>query len=95
MLWRLPPGYQAPLRPEASSPLVGWLDQRFAQLQKRPPRALKGERYDEELQLLVLSFQHHYQLVTDAVVGPQTLIQLSALTEPDIPRLTATEPEWE
>lgn len=95
VLWRLPPGYQAPLRPEASSPLVGWLDQRFAQLQKRPPRTLKGERYDEELQLLVLSFQHHYQLVTDAVVGPQTLIQLSALTEPDIPRLTATEPEWE
>jgi general secretion pathway protein A len=95
VLWRMPPGYQAPLRPEARSALVPWLDAQLAWLQGRTPRATRGEHYDQELQLQVLAFQHHYQLVTDAVVGPQTLIQLSSLTDADIPQLTATEPAGE
>lgn len=95
VLWRMPPGYQVPLRPEARSALVPWLDAQLARLQGRAPLATRGEHYDQNLQLQVLAFQHHYQLVTDAVVGPQTLIQLSALTEADIPLLTAVEPGWE
>lgn len=95
VLWRMPPGYQVPLRPEARSALVPWLDTQLAWLQGRTPTATHGEYYDQELQLQVLAFQHHYQLVTDAVVGPQTLIQLSSLTDTEIPQLTATEPEGE
>jgi general secretion pathway protein A len=95
VLWRMPPAYQAPLRPEARSALVPWLDTQLAWLLGRTPTATRGEYYDQELQLQVLAFQHHYQLVTDAVVGPQTLIQLSSLTDTDIPQLTATEPEGE
>lgn len=91
VLWRMPPGYQMPLRPEARSALVPWLDAQLAWLQGRTPVAGRGEHYDQDLQLQVLAFQHHYQLVTDAVVGPQTLIQLSSLTDADIPLLTATE----
>ncbi|MDA7086949.1 AAA family ATPase [Pseudomonas sp. SA3-5] len=95
VLWRMPPGYQAPLRPEARSALVPWLDAQMAWLQGRTPTTTRGEYYDQELQLQVLAFQHHYQLITDAVVGPQTLIQLSSLTDADIPQLTVTEPEGE
>jgi len=95
VLWRMPPGYQTPLRPEARSALVPWLDTQLAWLQGRTPTATRGEYYDQELQLQVLAFQHHYQLVTDAVVGPQTLIQLSSLTDTDVPQLTATEPAGE
>ncbi len=95
VLWRMPPGYQMPLRPEARSALVPWLDAQLAWLQGRTPVAARGEHYDQDLQLQVLAFQHHYQLVTDAVVGPQTLIQLSSLTDADIPLLTATEPAGE
>ncbi len=95
VLWRMPPGYQVPLRPEARSALVPWLDAKLAWLQGRTPVAGRDEYYDQALQLEVLAFQHHYRLVTDAVVGPQTLIQLSSLTEPDIPLLTAAEPEGE
>ncbi|MEX6500771.1 AAA family ATPase [Pseudomonas zhanjiangensis] len=93
VLWRMPPGYQVPLRPEARSALVPWLDAKLAWLQGRAPASGRGEHYDQDLQLEVLAFQHHYRLVTDAVVGPQTLIQLSSLTESDIPLLTPTEPE--
>ena len=95
VLWRMPPGYQMPLRPEARSALVPWLDARLARLQGHPVPATRGEYYDQTLQLQVLAFQHHYRLVTDAVVGPQTLIQLSTLTETGIPLLTAVEPESE
>ncbi|MDP3813852.1 ExeA family protein [Pseudomonas sp.] len=95
LLWRLPPGYQEPLRPESSSPVVQWLATRLAQLQGRAlPRVLQ-QRYDESLQLQVLAFQHQYQLATDAVLGPQTLIRLSSLTETGIPLLTAAEADWE
>ncbi|MFZ3184546.1 MAG: AAA family ATPase [Pseudomonas sp.] len=92
LLWRTPPGYQAPLRPEARSPLVPWLEAQLAGLQGRALQAPHNEYYDQALQLQVLAFQHHYQLVTDAVVGPQTLIQLSALSDADIPLLTVVEP---
>lgn len=95
VLWRMPPDYQLPLRPEARSALVPWLDAKLAWLQGRTPEPGRGEYYDQALQLEILAFQHHYRLVTDAVVGPQTLIQLSSLTEPDIPLLTAAEPEGE
>lgn len=93
VLWRMPPGYQVPLRPEARSALVPWLDAKLAWLQGRAPVNGRGDHYDQQLQLEVLAFQHHYRLVTDAVVGPQTLIQLSSLTESNIPLLTPLEPE--
>ena len=95
LLWRMPPGYREPIRPEASSPVVPWLEARLAQLQGRAAALQPGQHYDEPLQLQVLAFQHHYQLVTDAVIGPQTLIQLSALTEPDVPLLSTAEAGWE
>jgi general secretion pathway protein A len=92
LLWRTPPDYQTPLRPEARSALVPWLESQLARLQGRAPQASHGEYYDQALQLQVLAFQHQYQLVTDAVVGPQTLIQLSALSDADIPLLTVVQP---
>lgn len=95
LLWRLPPGYREPIRPEASSPVVPWLEARLAQLQGRAAALQPSQHYDESLQLQVLAFQHHYQLVTDAVIGPQTLIQLSALTEPGVPLLSTAEAGWE
>jgi general secretion pathway protein A len=95
LLWRMPPGYREPIRPEASSPVVPWLEARLAQLQGRAAALQPRQHYDEPLQLQVLAFQHHYQLVTDAVIGPQTLIQLSALTEPGVPLLSTAEAGWE
>ncbi|MWV14685.1 AAA family ATPase [Pseudomonas sp. L-22-4S-12] len=96
LLWRLPPGYQEPLRPETSSPVVPWLAARLAKLQGLEPPRGQRQRYDEPLQMQVLAFQHQYQLATDAVLGPQTLIRLSTLTEPGIPLLTAAaEADWE
>jgi general secretion pathway protein A len=95
LLWRMPPGYREPIRPEASSPVVPWLEARLAQLQGRAAALQLRQHYDEPLQLQVLAFQHHYQLVTDAVIGPQTLIQLSVLTEPGVPLLSTAEAGWE
>jgi general secretion pathway protein A len=95
LLWRMPPGYREPIRPESSSPVVPWLEARLAQLQGRAAALQPRQHYDEPLQLQVLAFQHHYQLVTDAVIGPQTLIQLSALTEPGVPLLSTAEAGWE
>jgi len=97
LLWRLPPGYRQPLRPEGQGPLVDWLAAQLARLQgERPPPAAPGRRYDEPLQLQVLAFQHYNRLNTDAVVGPQTIIRLSALTATDLPLLSragAVEPD--
>jgi general secretion pathway protein A len=95
VLWRMPPGYHVPLRPEARNALVPWLDAQMAWLQGLSPTTTRSEHYDQELQLQVLAFQHHYKLITDGVVGPQTLIQLSSLTDASIPQLTVTEPGGE
>jgi general secretion pathway protein A len=91
VLWRMPPDYQSPLRPEARSALVPWLEAQLAWIQGRQPATSRNEHYDQELQLQVLAFQHHYRLETDAVVGPQTLIQLSSLTDPHVPVLSELE----
>ena len=93
LLWRMPPGYNAPLRPEERGPLVPWLENNLARLQGKPMPAATRQRYDEPLQLQVLAFQHQNSLQTDGVVGPQTIIQLSALTESGIPLLSSTARE--
>lgn len=93
LLWRMPPGYSAPLRPEGYGPLVPWLENNLARLQGKPMPAASRQRYDEPLQLQVLAFQHQNRLQTDGVVGPQTIIQLSALTESGIPLLSSTARE--
>lgn len=93
LLWRMPPGYSAPLRPEGHGPLVPWLENNLARLQGKPMPAATRQRYDEPLQLEVLAFQHQNSLQTDGVVGPQTIIQLSALTESGIPLLSSTAGE--
>ena len=89
LLWRMPPGYRFPLRPEGQGPLVPWLEGSLARLQGRPLPAGPRLRYDEPLQMQVLAFQHRNSLKTDAVVGPQTIIQLSVLTEPGMPLLSS------
>jgi general secretion pathway protein A len=93
LLWRTPPGYSAPLRPEGYGPLVPWLENNLARLQGKPMPTATRQRYDEPLQLQVLAFQHQNSLQTDGVVGPQTIIQLSALTESGIPLLSSTARE--
>ncbi|MBV2131607.1 AAA family ATPase [Pseudomonas sp. MAP12] len=93
LLWRMPPGYNAPLRPEERGPLVPWLENNLARLQGKPMPAATRQRYDEPLQLQVLAFQHQNSLQADGVVGPQTIIQLSALTESGIPLLSSTARE--
>ena len=93
LLWRMPPGYHAPLRPEGHGPLVPWLENNLARLQGKPMPAATRQRYDEPLQLEVLAFQHQNSLQTDGVVGPQTIIQLSALTESGIPLLSSAAGE--
>lgn len=93
LLWRMPPGYNAPLRPEGQGPLVPWLENNLARLQGKPIPAATRQRYDEPLQLQVLAFQHQNSLQMDGVVGPQTIIQLSALTESGIPLLSSTARE--
>lgn len=89
LLWRMPPGYRFPLRPEGQGPLVPWLEGSLARLQGRALPPSGRQRYDEPLQLQVLAFQHQNSLKTDGVVGPQTIIQLSALTEPGMPLLSS------
>lgn len=68
--------------------MVAWLAESLAHLQGQALPVGPHQRYDEPLQLQVLAFQHYNRLTTDAVVGPQTIIRLSTLTEPGLPLLS-------
>ncbi len=82
VFWRLPPGYQGPLRPGMTGDNVVWLDRKLAQLQGRPPRVTPPSAYDEQLVRQVKQFQQSLGLMADGIVGPQTAIRINSLTAP-------------
>ena len=78
MLWQAPGEYRKDLKPGESGPLVPWIDRHLAQAQGRQPRAGRTV-YDDDLVTQVKAFQRAAGLRPDGVVGPWTIMRLSAL----------------
>ena len=79
MLWQAPGEYRKDLKPGEGGPLVPWVDRHLAQAQGRQPRAGRTVSYDDDLVKQVKAFQRTAGLRPDGVVGPWTIMRLSAL----------------
>ena len=75
LLWRAPGEYRKELKPGERGPLVSWVAQRLA-IGRQPRRTV---RYDDDLVHQVKEFQRTKGLRPDGVVGPWTIMRLSAL----------------
>ena len=85
ILWRVPPEYQGPLKAGAKGKAVGWLRQQFARANGRRIDADKSLAFDDDLVQQVKEFQIAEGLPQHGVVGPLTLIRLTARIDANAP----------
>jgi len=77
LLWKMPPDYKGPLLPGQKGKVVQWLDKQLSLIQGRTTRSRKNPVYNDTLVKEVKKFQLAKGLVSDGVVGPQTIIHLN------------------
>ncbi len=87
LLWREPPSYTGVLKPGGRGPMVAWVEERLANAQGRAAPAVPGETYSRALAERVKQFQTMSGNVPDGLVGPRTIIGLSAFAKSDDPLL--------
>ena len=90
LLWRPPAGFSGPIGRAEASPAVADVAALFARLDGQP-RPLADNRYTEALANRVRLFQREQQLLSDGVVGEQTLLRLNLLTGRDLSAAAALQ----
>ncbi len=78
LLWRPPPGYRGQISPGDRGPVIPWLEKQLALVRRGTYRPRDTQVYDKILMAEVKAFQRDEGLTVDGVVGPQTLIRLTA-----------------
>jgi general secretion pathway protein A len=87
LLWKIPPGYTGHIKPGDQGPVIPWIDQQIALVNKSKPLAREDMVFDEPLIARVRAFQLAEGLLPDGIVGPQTIIHLNTATGQGIPAL--------
>lgn len=88
LFWRLPPEYdKSQLRPGDRGPLVAWVQKHLELAQGRTVSDKPKEVYDQEMVNQVIKFQAANGLKPDGIVGPKTIMFLTAFTEDGDPVL--------
>jgi len=87
LLWREPPSYTGVLRPGGRGPMVAWVEERLATAQGKAAPTAPRETYGPALAEQVKQFQITSGNVPDGIVGPKTIIGLSAFAKNDDPLL--------
>jgi general secretion pathway protein A len=78
ILWRAPSGYKEKLKPGDRGPMVAWLDRQLAFIQGRPAPTGREQVYHGEIVKEVKRLQLTAGLLADGIVGPRTIIYLTA-----------------
>jgi general secretion pathway protein A len=79
LLWRRPPGYRANLKQGMGGDMVAWLAARLAVASGHAASIAENHVYDRPMVEQVKHFQLAHGMVPDGVVGPRTIIGLSAV----------------
>jgi general secretion pathway protein A len=94
LLWKMPPVVSPVVRMWHQGPDVRWIEAQLDLFEGKQPPGGDGPwdgSFDRTLQGRVMAFQRRHGLVADGRVGPQTLIQLSAVSaDPAVPVLRPT-----
>lgn len=93
VLWRLPPQAQEHIKIGDVGPAVAWLN-------KQLPQRLGGNAqtggepvFDDAMARRIRQFQLMHGLIPDGIIGSQTLIRLSALSDSSAPQLAPSHGE--
>jgi len=87
LLLREPPSYGGTLRPGGRGPMVAWVEERLAVAQGKAIPVVPEKTYSRAMAEEVKQFQLVSGNVPDGVVGPRTIIGLSAFAMSDDPYL--------
>jgi general secretion pathway protein A len=87
VLWRLPPQAQEHIRFGERGAAVVWLNQQLPQEQGSAAQTSGEAVFDDALARRLKQFQLTQGLIPDGVIGPQTLLRLSALSDQSAPKL--------
>ena len=79
LLWRAPREYKKELKPGEDGPLVAWVDRQVSLAQGRSVGVRQGLVYGDEMVKRVKEFQRTAGLKPDGIVGPWTIMRLSAV----------------
>jgi general secretion pathway protein A len=85
VLWRLPPEARDGLKGGARGPGVDWLNRQLAR--GREEGLAADAVFDEGLVRRVKQFQLAQGLIPDGIIGPQTLMHLTTLSDESAPKL--------
>ncbi len=89
LLWRGSPFGSTLITPGSRGRNIAWLTQTLIDAGIAPLQV--REVYDDAVVTAVKAFQRVHGLVTDGIVGRQTLIRLNSVNDKSIPRLAARE----
>lgn len=87
VLWRTPPQGQQKIQFGQKGPAVAWLSRQLAQGQDSGPESTADPIFDDALRRRVKQFQLAHGLIPDGVVGLQTLMRLSGVSDQTAPKL--------
>lgn len=91
MLWKVPPNYHGPLQPGTIAPMTKWLSMQLDRIGGAENPQPGRSYYDDPLVERVKAFQRSVGEEDDGIVGVNTLIQLSKMTDQSVPRLSETQ----
>ena len=87
LLWKAPQGYQGPVRPGQTGPLIAYLAEQVTQALHQSWIGAPRTRYDHVLKEQVKTLQRREGLTPDGVAGPITWIHLHRLNRLPAPSL--------
>ena len=91
LLWRRPPDYHGVIMPGSMGESVAWMADKLDMIYGTSLSRTSGISYDKKLVDQVKDFQLNAGLISDGIVGEQTLIYLNTITEKNAPRLKAND----
>jgi general secretion pathway protein A len=81
LLWRPPPGFTKDLKPGNRGTVVPWLEKQLSQARGEVVTAGPGKTYEGGMVDQIKKFQITIGLKPDGIVGPRTILPLTALGE--------------
>jgi general secretion pathway protein A len=93
VLWRMPPQARENIQPGERGPAVAWLSAQLGDGQSAAAEVDEDAVFDAALTKRLKQFQLAHGLISDGVVGPQTLMRLSGISDASGPQLARKRAE--
>lgn len=93
LLWKTPPGYKDVISPGNRDATVAWLNKQLAVIRGETEQPVDNNIYNNDMVNQVKEFQTAEGLVSDGIVGIQTLIRINTAVGNQSPLLITTQKE--